>query len=234
MKTAFLATLAATALVPAYPQEKAPGSAEIKIVELKYADPRSIENMLSVFGCCTRINEATRTISLRFPPDQMKAVEEAIRRFDVPSAAPKDIDLTAWFLVASEKPEASGAPVPPELEPVVKQVRAVFALKNFSLLDTLLIRAGSGQGGEATGQIGALRSQFLIRRWALRENVVSIDELRAGLRVPTSVGGKVSYDFTGINLNRIDVPVGQRVVIGRSSMEGPGKALLVVLTAKVL
>ena len=194
-------------------------------------------DILGVFDnvCNIRANRMIKTISLRCPQNVMPALAEAVARFDVPPAMSRDVELTAYFLVTSDKPEAAGAPVPPELDTVVKQVRSLFALKNFYLLDTLQIRAGSGsgRGSNVTGQVGTPGSpsqptltEFRIGSWLAREDkgdVVSIQGLRAGLRVPVPTGKETTYMDTGVNLDKIDIPVGQKVVIGRSSIEGPGK-----------
>jgi hypothetical protein len=237
MKTAILAAaLFATTLLPGQAQEekpKGPPKAQ-KIVQLKYIDPAAMQEVLSVFGCCVRANPALKVVTLDLPQDAMQAAEDAIKRFDVPSAAPKDLELIAYFLVGSENAEPNATPVPTDLEPVVKQIRSIFALKNFSLLDTLLIRAGSGQGGQATGQAtlypGAKGpTLFRIRRWAARPGdkgeIIGIESLQTRFSIGEGVG---------VQLDRIDVPVGQKVVIGKSSMDGPTKTLVIVLSARLL
>jgi hypothetical protein len=45
--------------------------------------------------------------------------------------------------------------------------------------------------------------------------------------------GKVEYRDTGIDQD-VDVKEGQKVVVGRSSLEGPEKALFLILTARVI
>ena len=55
----------------------------------------------------------------------------------------------------SEKETPAGNPVPPELEPVVKQIRSAFAYKNFRLLDTLVLRTRAGQPASVSGVVNA-------------------------------------------------------------------------------
>ena len=61
---------------------------------------------------------------------------------------------------------------------------------------------------------------------------VHINRLHAGLRIPMLREGKTDYMNTGIDQD-IDVKEGQKVVVGRASLEGPEKALFIILTAKV-
>ena len=66
--------------------------------------------------------------------------------------------------------------------------------------------------------------------------------MHAGLRIPmgqrttdTKSGTRTSVDYmnTGIDQD-VDVKEGQKVVVGRASLEGPEKALFLILTARVV
>ena len=65
--------------------------------------------------------------------------------------------------------------------------------------------------------------------------MVRIDGLRAGL---TSRFRRTQRETSSTRTPAIDADIdireGQKVVVGKSSMEGPEKALIVVLSAKVL
>lgn len=250
MRIALLAVAMAAAIAPAGAQEKAPEPPKQpqvrKVVQLKYADPEAMRALLEVFGCCARTNQTFKTLSLNYPADIMPALEDAIRRFDVPAAAPKNVELTAYFVIASDTEGAAGSPLPPDLEPVLKQLRSIFAYKSFAVLDSPLLRMGSGQGGQAdgvrampTGPPGTTATRLRVRRWTLatgdKGDVVTLDNLSVEVRMPLSQGGaNIRIETGGVALERIDLPVGQKVVVGKSNIEGPGKALIVVLSAKVL
>ena len=217
--------LIAAMVYPIVAQEPAKPARVQKIVQLKHADPKRMD-----------------VLTLSFPPEVMPAVEEAIKRFDVLPAGPSSIELTAYFLVASNMAYSTDVPVPPELDAVVKQIRSVFAFKNFSLLDTLLLRAADGSVAQVSGQVDDRSSpprltRFSVANWSVRTgekgDVISIGGLRAGLRIPVSNGKDVTYIDTGLDLSRVEAPVGQNVVIGKSSLAGPGKALVIVLRARV-
>ena len=73
-----------------------------------------------------------------------------------------------------------------------------------------------------------------IRKSTVSEDgVIRIDRMHAGLRVPIPTAQKVDYINTGIDQD-VDVKEGQKVVVGRASLEGPEKALFLILTAKVV
>ena len=93
-------------------------------------------------------------------------------------------------------------------------------------------------------------SQFSIRNTSLSEDGTTIRIDRgdhAGLRIPYTnraagatdakgaVAGQklVEYVNSGIDQD-VDVKEGQKVVVGRSSLEGPQQALFLILTAHVI
>ena len=106
------------------------------------------------------------------------------------------------------------------------------------LLGLQSTRAGSA--ADTTGMISPAGSsiprmtQFSIRSASVSDDgVIRIDRMHAGLRIPVPTGQKLEYMNTGIDQD-IDVKEGQKVVVGRASLEGPDKALFLILTAKVV
>lgn len=76
---------------------------EQRVFVLKYADARAVANVLGVFGYGMRADRDLRALVVSAPAATMAAVEEAIKRLDVPEAAPRDIDLVGYMVVASEQ-----------------------------------------------------------------------------------------------------------------------------------
>lgn len=67
--------------------------------------------------------------------------------------------------------------------------------------------------------------------------MIRIDNLRLGAKVPVKSGPAGVSNFstidTGINTN-IDVREGQKIVVGKATIDGSNNALFLVLTAKVV
>jgi hypothetical protein len=238
---------------PKAQEEKAPPAAEgrdwiSKVLEVKYADVGNLSEVLRIFGVTIVSNRDLRVISVRGPRESVAAVEEAIKRLDVPAPAAKNIELTAYLLVASEQ-AVSPSNIPPELQGVIGQLRGVFAYQGFHLLETLVVRSRDGQNGEVSGVVPASSTQpvktfynFGFRSARITSDdkgrVIRIDGLRLGARVPiaTTVGEKgtqVQYSNTGVNTD-IDVREGQKVVVGKANVDGSRDALILVVTAKVV
>jgi hypothetical protein len=155
----------------------------------------------------------------------------------VPSAAQKNIEITVFFVAGSDQAVPLGNPIPQELQGTVSQLKSSFPFKNYGLVDVLSLRARSGVSAETVGQYGKRITQFKVRSATLDPDgvMVRLDNLHAGLRNPlVDQQGKTTYVDTGISADAVDVKVSQQLVIGRSSIDGPEKALFLVLIAKVV
>ena len=81
-------------------------------------------------------------------------------------------------------------------------------------------------------------SQFSIRNTTVSEDgtTIRIDRMHAGLiPSPEGVSAKESVEYINSGIDQdVDVKEGQKVVVGRSSLEGPQQALFLILTAHVI
>jgi hypothetical protein len=208
-----------------------------KLVTLKYVDPQAVYNLIRMFGVDVSMTGQMKVIGLSGAKEKVEAAQEAIKQLDVPSAAQKNIELTVYFVVGTDQDKASGNPIPQELQGTVTQLKSSFPFKYYGLLDVLSLRARSGVSAETSGQIGSRITQFKVSSATLDADgsMIRLDHLHAGMRNPVQDGpGKITYVDTGISVDVVDVKEGQRLVIGRSSMDGPEKALFLVLIAKVI
>jgi hypothetical protein len=208
-----------------------------KLVTLKYASPGSIMNLLRDFHVGMRTDENLKVIALTGRRANVMTAEDAIKQLDVPSASQKDVDLTVYFVVGSDQSAPGLNAIPADLQSTVATLKTTFPFKNYALLDALSLRSRSGVGAETSGVLSGNRiTQFRVRSTTLEPNsMIRLDQLRAGLRTPISEGqGKITYIDTGISTEVVDVKEGQKLVVGRSSVNGPDSALFLVLIAKVV
>ncbi|HEV2325527.1 MAG TPA: secretin N-terminal domain-containing protein, partial [Terracidiphilus sp.] len=234
-----------------------PKSQVPKVFVLKYADPQSVVRILNVFGVPMSFDSSLHTLAVSATPDVMPAIEEAIKRLDVPTAAPQNIELTVYYLIGGEAENTPGGPVPKELDSVVTQLKNSFAFKTYRLMDTLALRTRTGQSADTSsspGPVGpglpSLVDQLHIRsaNLAADGSTVSVSNLKAGMRLPTlsatfqpgvGGGGGVSplnqqFTYTDLGLSAdVDIKEGQKVVVGRLSVN-KDQALFLVLTAHIV
>src|SRR5580698_4039573 len=97
---------------------------------LKYADPLQLMDLLRVFDASVRQNAEMHALAIEASPEAMRAIEDAIQKLDVPSAMPKNVEMTVFLLVATDSATPAGSPVPKDLDSVATQLKAAFPFKN--------------------------------------------------------------------------------------------------------
>ncbi len=170
------------------------------------------------------------------PPESLAIVENAIKKADVPEPPPQNVELLVYVLAAADG--AGGSPLPEDLAGVAKQMKGVLGIPTLRLIESIQIRARVGKGGEATGILG--KSADRPNLYQLRFNEVTVQDTATGRSLRLSglkFGGKIStgtsYVDTGFSTD-IDLKEGQKVVIGKSSLDTSGTPYFVVVTGKVV
>jgi hypothetical protein len=215
-----------------------------KLFLLKYADPTHVANLLGVFNASVRPDSDMHALAVETTSEAtMTAIQEAIQRLDVPSAASKNIEMTAYLMIGNETAGTEPGAMPKELDSVVAQLKNAFAFKSYRLLDVLALRTRVGQRASTSSvgrpiQIGtnspAPTTQFRINSAGIGsdETTIRIDGLNLNTRIPVqSSPGQYSFNEVGLQAD-VDIKQGQKVVIGRVSVAE--SALFVVLTAQVV
>jgi hypothetical protein len=224
-----------------------------KLFVLKYADPNQISNLIRVFTGNVTPNAAMHAIAVSATAPAMAAIEDAIKRLDVPASAPQNIELTAYLLTGSD---ADGAPgnLPRELDSVVTQLKNVFAYKNYKLGDILTLRGRTGQRLSTSGTGGAVKigdtsepiiTQFNVDALSVGpDGAIRIDGLKVGNRVPVASGSftgssngplvNTQFTYIDVGLNTdVDIKEGQKIVVGKMALN-PNEAMFLVLMAHVI
>jgi hypothetical protein len=203
-----------------------------RVFMLKYADARNVAIVLDVFGYGIKADRDLHVVAVSAPAEAMSAIEDAIKRLDVPAAAPKDINLIVYLMVASEQASASAA-LPPELQPVADELKKIFSYKGFRMLDSILLRTQPGNHAVADGVIAPTGESktpysFSVQPSAVTEDpqgrLIRLDNLRLDIHLPGDHRAGIQTEIT--------VREGQRVVVGKSNI-GTDQSLILVVTAKV-
>jgi len=203
---------------------------ETKIFQIKYVEPRELQTALSLFRSEIKYSGgALKVLSVRAPKEIMPAIEDAIKRFDVPMPR-NDAELIIYVLMASD--QDSSSTIPPALNPVVNQLKNVFSYKGYRLLDTLITRAtnsgspttldGSITISEHTQQNYHFAAFFQFGSLDGKTPVLKVNRMTFQMSQPMSSSTGISGD--------VDVPQGQQVVVGKATMGD--RALILVMTSK--
>jgi hypothetical protein len=204
---------------------------ETRIFTVRYVDLGQLMNALSMFRAKMQISTELHVISVRAPKEIMPAIEDAIKRLDVPQPR-KEAELTIYVIIASDQPDPS-ATVPTVLNPVINQLKGVLAYKGYRVLDTLITR-GTNTGFNGAGLTGTLflsdavkptysfRYKFQIENPDGKTPVLRLNDMNFSLSGNGSGGASIS--------GNVEIPQGQQVVVGKSTIGE--KALILVMSAK--
>lgn len=238
----------ASAKGPDYVEEK---GFKGKVFEIKYRDPAGLLQVIRPLGsgfkgATTSIDREFRTLTVRDFPENIAAIEEAIKRLDSPEAAHPDIEFSVHVLIASD---AVGGPqdYPPELTDVVKQLKSALKYKSYALMTSGIHRAKEGGG---VGNSGVAESKLfssvptppnpIFYEYSL--DLISIDTasgtptvqvggFRFNMRVPLNMGSNIQYQQIGFR-SPVGLRQGEKVVVGSTTMGDKG--LVVVVSAKLI
>jgi hypothetical protein len=225
------------------------------VFDIKYGSVSQIVDLLQFYPARIKGQSDLRAIAVGTESeDTMKAIEEAIKHYDVPRAggsSARNIELTVHLMLAGNEVKAGDA-VPVELDPVIKQLKAVFGYRDFQILDTNFLRNREGLRGDASGVLSIdvpnLEGAIPVARYDFdyanatvtagdKGNLIRIDGFRLNAKIPYASGKPPTTSFqfmdVGIRTN-LDVREGQKVVVGKSKVDNLGRALIVVLTAKAV
>lgn len=189
--------------------------------------------------------DGLKTLSVRDFPENLAAIEEALKRLDVPSLGRKDVELHIHVLFASRQEGPSGG-FPEELKHVLATLKSTLNYKSYTLATAFVQRVADGSGF-ARGE-GQVEMAMKGPRGEDRAATVTFDWRIRNLNVE-AVGAPATINFGAFELsalerrdgNRADLATvqsalslkdGEKVVVGTSSVKDRG--LIVVLTARVL
>jgi hypothetical protein len=212
-------------------EEEEQRSWETRIFSVRYVDLGQLTNALSMFRAKMQSSPELHVLSVRAPKEIMPAVEDAIKRLDIPQPR-KEAELMIYVIIASDQPESPSA-VPQNLNPVINQLKGVLSYKGYRLLDTLIARSGN------TASFNPAMLQGTI---AISETLKPSYTFRSGFQIENPDGKapvlrltQMQFNLGGMGANAtvsgtVDIPQGQQVVVGKATLAD--KALILVMSAK--
>jgi hypothetical protein len=156
---------------------------------------------------------------------------------DKQQASNMNVELTVYLLSGS--PQGPADDVPQDLGPTLKQLHSVFAYKSYKLNKSFMLR---GRAGDAFTE-GILPGNALRYRFGYRQvrvsgkapRAVHLDGLSLNLsRYSTAQDGKQGLERVASIFTDLDVREGQKTVVGKSSINSTGDALILVIVPKVI
>lgn len=218
-------------------QEQQRASWTSKLIPLKNNVPNSTLTALCIFHAEVVPQPSLHILSLRAPQELMSAIEDAVKRLDVPQMGPRSVELIVHVLVGSDQDE-SLRQVPASLKPVVDQLKGVLSYKQFYILDTLLSNTIESRRVSLNGDARGLITSTA--QGGPRDVPYSFQaDLSIGNAEPAPAAVRLSnmrFNFTStlpLNISTdVDIPPGKQVVVGRAT--AGDRAFILVVSARVL
>ncbi len=225
--------------------KRAPRPGDIqRVFVIQHESVRALAQILQAFPATLSYStyKATNALAVSASPSVVAAIEETIKRLDVPPPAAPSVDIAAYIIEALAEP-TPGAAVPAVLSPVVTQLKATFRYADYRLVDTLITRAATRPGDRfemrSISEDGDSPRRATYRVTAYPEilanegTVVRLGNLRFEVFMRITEQTTSRTEQTGSS-GTIEIRDGQYVVVGKSGTGDPGNALILVLHAKIV
>ena len=223
---------------------------QVKLFEIKYKQPETLANAITALGSGlpnTRIdpNNNLKTITVRDFPENIAAIEGALKRLDLPDAAPVSIQTQIYLIAATDE---TGEPdtFPKEIEPVVSQLKTTLKYKNYRYINTFINRVNDGGSIESSGTGdfklsgtggNPAHQQYKMDKVRIAtdssgKEAIRIGKFYIGIKVPIQVSTtNLQYQDVGLS-TELSLNEGGLVVVGTANVGVSGGAMIVVLSAK--
>lgn len=190
--------------------------------------------------------DGLQVLSVRDFPENLAAIEEAVKRLDVAPPAARQIEFHIHVLLASKEPAITD-PAPAEIQDALASLRSTLSYRTYTPLASFVQRAADGLdfirgNGVAEMPVKTARGQIQMEPmdlgWDLQQLTLSEAGGKAEIHVQRfdvsvaehgveSKAGHLAQVSTNLSMKD-----GDKVVLGTSMIRD--KALIVVVTAKVL
>lgn len=183
-------------------------------------------------------------IILNGTTDAVSAAEQLIKNLEASSAVDRDrdVEVSGYIVLAAAQPDGNGS-IPADLEPVLKQFRNLLNYKSFRVVDTIILRAKVNSRAQTNGFLNlpnntqqSANEEFDFFRATIIGDVIHLEGLQLNLKIPvpvTPTGPQVEYRNVQLKTD-VDIKAGQKVAIGKASIDPAGDAIILVVSAKVV
>lgn len=206
--------------------------------------------LLKVFDARFTADSQLRTILVYAPKDVVAQMRRVITELDRPgseAALGRNIEMTLTLLRCSVKAAASPAPLPADIEPVARQLRATTQYKDIHVWDVLPLRLQEGKEASQSLRLPDTslpdgRPPSILDFRILPESVARKSEgrsvrfrnLQFDFRVASGTK-ETQFSYQNVSLRTAgDFLEGQKTVLGKVSGTEDESAVFVVIALKVL
>jgi hypothetical protein len=228
-------------------QDKPPEKTEkmvSRVIPVRYVNVNHLRDLLNIPGVRVVADNEMHVLVISGSPEAVASLEELAKKLDFapPSPPPApNVEVTVFLVFGSAEVKADE--IPAELTSTVKQLHTAFGYKSYRMADSFAVRGRDGEGAHANGVVGNTHGtyRFSYARASVSTEsprIIRIDRLDMGLKVENITKNsnplvQVNPMDSGLNTS-IDVREGQKVVVGKSNVNGTDEAMILVITARVV
>ncbi len=216
---------------------------KVRVFEIKHQEAEDLVRVIRPFasgakGASMVDSDDLRTITVRDLPENLVAIEEAIKRLDVATAPKPDIELRLRILIASP---SGPSQVPPDLESVVKQLQATLTYKTYHQIASVIqrVRVGSGCSGKGVAQVNPpVASEAGSISYSYSLDSLTLPPSPSGGGAPLMQMKRFRLEAGSKTLGEANIATGltlregEKIVVGTASLTE--RAMIVVVTARIL
>src|SRR5262245_43452377 len=217
-----------------------------KVFDVKYRDPRSLVMALQPLGsgfkgAGMQYSDEFKTLTVRDFPENIAAIEEALKRLDTPQSPQPDVELRMHVLIASNV-EGVANQYPADIGDVIKQLQATLNYKSYSNVATVIQRVKVGSRNIGLNGIAEIPAKILEIDRPQSANY-NFRAQSLGLATDGSGGSIIQladqeFALNGPNVGQaqiktdLNLRAGEKVVVGTATLGNKG--LILVLSAKII
>jgi len=206
-----------------------------EIVKLKYVRAQDIQNILYAYisrdGHISFNPNMPSVLSVSDTPENVEKILAAIREIDV---KPADVLYTIQLVLGSETDAATDADL--KADPIIKELSKLLRFKGYSLLDATLVR--SVNLDRAKVQFGPKAEFDLELRPEVtgdaKTPVIKTDVRLQQTRTRQTDPNVLKTEIATLIESTLNIKSGDRTVVGVSKLAGGDKALILIISAKIV
>jgi len=205
------------------------------IVEVKYISAARVHNILIPYTSREGRIQVLRERNILIIEDIPEVVEKLLSIIKGIDVKPLDLQFTVDLILGSLSLESQREPMINELrsDPVIIELQKLLKYRSFTRLDSSIIKVQDNK--YSTQRMGGENISLLLRmtpRLIKEEKANTFQvELRLSQRQGISEGKEISSTLIDTTLS---LKSGERTVVGVSRLDGGDKALILILSGKVI
>lgn len=215
-----------------------------ELVKLKYIRARQVHQLLSGYQSeygQIRIEDGLNIITIQDTPEIVDKMLSVIKEIDV---KPVDILFTVEMIVGSFKEEGEEVTVVGtkasdkglESDPLMKEMQRVMRFKTLNKIGSALLRVQDGKRSEQI--IGGSGMEFMLRLRPrhIREEKGDAFQVELELRHERvrKAGNMMQRENVSLIETALTLKSGEKTIVGVSKLDGGDKALVLVISGKII